>query len=138
MNVSRALLTAMLFVAPYSMVIAEDGQKETPATETAKVEKAGILATAALPFVFVIAQAKNVAGWTADKSFNIPLKYIASFDCLKDGRFAKHVNNNNIGRALVVLAAAGIAYKTYDMYYANADDVDADDNDAIFFEESET
>ena len=132
MNVSRALLTAMLFVAPYSMVIAEDGQKETPATETAKVEKAGILATAALPFVYVANKATNatdfVAGWTVNPILN----KITSISFLN--RFQSHVPT--VGRVMVTTAALYAAYKAYEAY--NTEDVDADDNDAIFFEESET
>lgn len=109
-----------------------------PTTPTTETPKPGIMAqigsVIAFPFVFAATHTNNATGWIANNTFNIPLKYIASFECLKDGRFAKQVNNNNIGRALVVLTAMGIAYKVYDSYQNNTQD-DAGDDEQLFMEE---
>lgn len=129
MNVSRALLTAILFVAPYSMVVAEEtAAVQTETTKTAKVEKAGIFATTAIPFIYVANKATNATDFVASWTVNPVLNKITSFSCLN--RFQSHVPT--VGRVMVTTAALYAAYKAYEAY--NAEEVDANDDEEIFFD----
>jgi hypothetical protein len=128
MNARTMLLTAILFTAPCSMVVAEDTTLTTATTPTTgTLAKLGGLVTA--PFV----AAGNGAGWIADKScLNQVIALITETKYLKDTR----INNPAlIGKTIVSLAALFAAYKLY-IAYTEAQDADAGDDDAIFYEES--
>ena len=132
MKSSRALLFAIFtFVAPFAFAEGENtnsGNSTPPATtitEPGTLSKIGgtIAAFLMLPVT------NKVTTWIAEYSFNIPLKYVASFEYLKDGRFAKHVNNNNIGGACVVVAAFVAGLKAYEVAYKNQQEDAGDDED---------
>jgi len=147
MNASRAmLLTAIMFVAPYS--IAMDTPADAPKQNTIEVtppantnapiestekkteEKAGMLAKAAIPFVFVATQATKAADFAASWSVNPIMNKITDISFLNG--FKAHVPT--AGRVMVATAALYAAVKVYQAYQAQ--DVDSND-DSIFGDEDD-
>jgi hypothetical protein len=128
MNVRNMLLAGILFVAPYSMVIAED---TTPPAEAAKVERTWIAAAFALPLTCV----NTVADWTVNPVANwttIPvLNQLTRISYLQGGRFQENIPT--IGRLMVTVAAVYAAIKAHEAY--NADAGDDLDEDTIFTQE---
>jgi hypothetical protein len=119
MNISRVALLSVLFTAPFA--IASEAPV-TPVATTGFISQATNLVTA--PFVFAkdytLSATDFIAGWTVNPFLN----KIANISCLQGGKFA--ANTNNIGRAMVLTAAAYAAYQAYNAY--NAQDVDADED----------
>lgn len=116
MNISRVALLSVLFTAPFATA------SEAPVATPGFISQVTNLAIA--PFVFAkdftFDATDTIAGWTVNPFLN----KIAGISCLKDGKFA--ANTKNIGRVMVLAAAAVIAYKAYEAY--NTQDVDADED----------
>jgi len=122
MNSRNMLLAGLLFVAPFSMMVAEDTK---PSTDN----KPGMLSTIGgylvYPAVFLLADAPD---YIAKKT----LGKIAALECLKDGRIASVLGNEYVGRVTVLAVVAGTLYKLRQAYNNSQDDVDANNED--FFE----
>ncbi len=127
MNSRNMLLAGLLFVAPFSMMLAEDTNPSTTTTSTdnkpGMLSKIGNLMIA--PFAFAFATAPDyVAKNTLGK--------IAAIEYLKGGKVASVIGNQYVGRATVLAATAYTLYKLNKMYNNSQDDVDANNED--FFE----
>jgi hypothetical protein len=121
MNISRVALLSVLFTAPFAIA------SEAPVATPGFISQVTNLAIA--PFVFAkdytLSATDFIAGWTVNPFLN----KIANISYLQGGSFA--ANTNNIGRVMVLAAAAVAAFKAYEAY--NTQDVDADED--IFCDE---
>jgi len=115
--------------APVTTKTTETPATETPATEElSKEAKAGIFAAVT---AFLAARRANVYSGLDTVGgylpFNTILTKLASFDCLKGGKFEANIKPMN--RVLVSAAAVAVVYAAYRAYVAQQDaseDFDAD------------
>ena len=85
--------------------------------------------------VFATDRKENVFSFLdffANPTCNWAFTKLAKFGCLKGGKFENNIKP--AGRIIVSAAFAAIAYKAYQAY--NAQDVDADEDDALFYDEN--
>jgi hypothetical protein len=111
----------------------EDKKDEDKSTVVSPEAKAGIFAAVT---AFITARRANVNDGldkVAAYSFDIVLKKLASFDCLKGGKFQNSIPT--INRVLVSAAAVAILYAAYKVYKGQQDtsedfdtDFDVDNN----------
>lgn len=119
MNVSRIALLSVLFTA--SSVFSMDNATPAPGffSEVIKLAKA--------PFVFAadytIDVTDLVVNWAVNPLF---LNQLTKISYLQGGKFQDYVNNNYLGRTMVLVAAAYAAYQLQQAY--NAQDVNADED----------
>jgi hypothetical protein len=125
MNISRIALLSVLFTAPFAMA------SEAPVVQVAPVATPGFISQvtnlATAPFVFAkdytFSATDVIVNWAVNPLFLNQLKKISY---LQGGSFQKYVDNNYLGRVMVLAAAAVAAYKAYEAY--NTQDVDADED----------
>ena len=108
MNISRiALLSALITVPMFSMENNDPKSNtvNTASTDTSTAEKAGIIAAIT---AFATARKDNSLAFLdffANYSFNPFFRKLATFDCLKGGRF----ENNITPAGRVIISAAFVA-----------------------------
>ncbi len=120
MNISRIALLSVLFTA--SSVFSMDNTTSTQSNFFSEV-----INLAKAPFAFAAKYTVDatdlIVNWAVNPLF---LNQLTKISYLQGGNFQAYVNNNYIGRTMVLVAAAYAAYQLQQAY--NAQDVNADED----------